>query len=427
VTRGKARRPAFGVRLLIIVLAGAAARVLYDLLVLREIPLGLDSTWYYLEAGVIRHEHAYAEPAIFAVDRTATAAWPPLYPSFLSVVQTVAGDSVRASQMAGVLCGSATVALTGLVARRVAGATVGLLAAGLAAISPLLIAADGSVMSETLFLPLALATMLTAFTARDRGRWVWWVASGTLAGLATLTRAEGLLLVPCVVVPVALGANSSRSRREMLSVALVAVTMVVVLVPWCVRNWIRVDEPVIANVSSATAIAGANCGETYGGDDLGSWAFSCIRDDLRAQLDEAEWTSRVRRQGLEYASDHVSRVPVVAAARVARLWSLWDPSDQIARESLETRNRRWQWLVAGTGLVTLAAGLTGLVLLGRQGRPIGGLIGLIVMATLVALLTYGNTRFRTTAEPALLIGAAALLVTISRSATRDLTRARHRG
>ena len=69
---------------------------------------------------------------------------------------------------------------------------------------------------------------------------------------------------------------------------------------------------------------------------------------------------------------------MVGAARVARLWGLWDPVDQVDRESLETRNRNWQYLVIGTGLVTLGArhrrSRRGSV---APGRPIGGLVGLV--------------------------------------------------
>jgi hypothetical protein len=44
------------------------------------------------------------------------------------------------------------------------------------------------------------------------------------------------------------------------------------------------------------------------------------------------------------------------------------------------------------------------------------------MTTAVALLTYGNTRFRAVAEPVLLIGvAAALLAAITRYGTRAAT------
>ena len=111
--------------------------------------------------------------------------------------------SVRAAQLSGVVTGCATVALTGFVGRRVAGAGVGLVAAALAAVSPLLLAADGAVMSETFFVPLALVTLLAALAAGRSGRVLLWIAAGVAAGLAALTRTEGLLLIPFVVLPVA--------------------------------------------------------------------------------------------------------------------------------------------------------------------------------------------------------------------------------
>ena len=156
---------AFGVRLAFVVAAAAILRVAYDLLVLRHLHLGIDSTWYFLEGGVIRQDHAFADPAVFATSRAATAAWPPLYPAFLALVRTFAGDSIRAAQLSGVVTGCLAVALTGVVGRRIAGDGIGLLAAALAAVSPVLVAADGSLMSETLFVPLALATLLCALAA----------------------------------------------------------------------------------------------------------------------------------------------------------------------------------------------------------------------------------------------------------------------
>jgi 4-amino-4-deoxy-L-arabinose transferase-like glycosyltransferase len=411
---------AFGFRLALVVAAAAILRVLYDFVVLRHLHLGIDSTWYFLEGGVIRHDHAFADPAVFATSRAATAAWPPVYPAFLAVVRVFSGDSVRAAQLSGTVTGGATVALTGLVGRRIAGDGVGLLAAALAAVSPLLLAADGSLMSETLFVPLALATLLCALAAVRTQR-IWpWIAAGACAGLAALTRAEGVLLVPFVVLPVAWRAWRHSAPRVLLATAVAGATLVLVVAPWIVRNAQRVDEPTIANVSSTTAIAGANCRQTYGGDALGSWDFVCIRNERRAVLTEAQWTSEIRREGLRYARAHASRWPVVAAARVARLWGLWDPRDQVAREQLETRSRNWQYLVAATGVVTLVLGIVGLVRLGRAGRPVEGLVGLVAIVVVVALATYGNTRFRTTAEPALLIGvAAALRPVLRRVAHRD--------
>ena len=81
--------------------SGVALRIVYDLVVLRHLHLGLDSTWYFLEGGLIRHDHAFTDPHTFLSHRDATAVWPPLYPAYLAVVQSLFGDVARTSQLVG--------------------------------------------------------------------------------------------------------------------------------------------------------------------------------------------------------------------------------------------------------------------------------------------------------------------------------------
>ena len=391
-----------------IALAGVLVRVVY-VLVRRDAEPGLDATWYFLEAGVLRHDYAFAEPQVFLVDRAATAAFPPLYPGMLGFVQAVFGDAIRTSQLAGAFLGGATIALTGLIGRRVADETTGLVAAAFAALSPMLIAVDGSMMAETLFVPLVLGVVLAAIAAQTTNRPRLWLLAGALAGLCALTRADGVLVVGVIVVVALL--SEQRWRATLLVLAASAV----VIAPWVVRNAVRLDSPTIATVSSATALAGANCAETYGGKAIGSWEHECIQEELREDLGEVEWTDRIRGDAIEYATDHPGRLPGVAAARVARVWGLWSPADAVARDAEESRSERWQWIVTLTAPVILVAGLAGLWMLARRGAPIVPLAGLLVATTLVALFVHGNTRFRAMSEPILLIGAAVVMVDAVRS------------
>jgi hypothetical protein len=189
----------------------------------------------------------------------------------------------------------------------------------------------------------------------------------------------------------------------------------VVLVPWVVRNAVRVDAPTIATVSSGTAIGGANCDATYSGPAVGAWELGCTHPERRSTLDEAAWSRRTLRDGVHYAKSHVARLPVVVAARLARASGAWSPANQAAIEQLETRSRRWQMLVVMSSLVVLVAGVAGVVLLTRRRRPIAALVGLLASSAAVVAFGYGNTRFRAAAEPALLIGVAVCLTTLGRA------------
>jgi hypothetical protein len=99
---------------------------------------------------------------------------------------------------------------------------------------------------------------------------------------------------------------------------------------------------------------------------------------------------------------------------VGRVWGVWNPADLTRREAVESRNRHWQWLAWVASLGTLVVGAIGFAVLARQRRRIAVLVGPVAMATFLALATYGNTRFRTLAEPALLIGVAAALLELYR-------------
>src|SRR3712207_9300748 len=104
----------------------------------------------------------------------------------------------RSLRLLGAATGGATVALVGVLGRQLAGARAGLLAAGLAAVYPTLIAADGALMSESLFGLLVALSLLAAHRLLDAPGVGRALVLGALAGLAALTRGEALLLLPLV-------------------------------------------------------------------------------------------------------------------------------------------------------------------------------------------------------------------------------------
>jgi 4-amino-4-deoxy-L-arabinose transferase-like glycosyltransferase len=411
-------RRTFGIALGIVVLVGILVRVAYIRVVGPHTRLWNDSGWYFSQASNILHGRGYLDVgrqfAYQYSDPSATrlvpgAFWPPGYPVFLAGVEWLFGPSWYATRMAGVATGGATVLLVGLLGRAIAGRAVGVVAALLVALSPLMLATDGSLMSETLYVPLVLLALLIANQARNRAALWWWALLGVLVGIATLTRQDALLLVPCAVIPAAL-----LSRASACTIATrIAVSVIVTgaaVAPWIARNAIVLGDATITTGSQATAIGGANCAVTYHGPAIGFWDGACAGVPQYLETNEVEFSRRARRRGISYAEHHVTRLPVVATARFARVWGLWNPADQALRERMETRNRTWQELMWPVSIVTLVLGLLGFRVLARDKRPIAMLIAPMAMTTIVAVATYGNTRFRAPAECALAIGAAALLV-----------------
>jgi hypothetical protein len=415
-------RAAFVIGLASVVACGIVARLAYVELVAPHYRISVDSSWYYVLGRDIRTGIGYVDPGRqFAVADhhpedfaiRATAYWPPGYPAFLAAWQAVFGSAVLTSQLAGCALGGATIALVALLGRAIAGRSVALLAGALAAFSPFLIAVDGSLMSETLAVPMVLLVLLIAQWARERPRLPAWCVLGAALGAAALVREDTLLLYGLVVVPAAV--LSHRPAREVvLALAATLVMCVLVLAPWVIRNADAVGAAQLATLSPATGLAGANCRETYHGLSLGSWSWPCTNPERGWHMSEARRTRLLREEATRYALAHVDRWPAVVAARVARVWGVWDPRDQTAREAAETRNPKWQWGVWALSLPTLVLALFGLWVLRAQGRQIAVLVAPIGLATIVAVAGYGNSRFRAVAEAALLIPVAAALLALAR-------------
>jgi 4-amino-4-deoxy-L-arabinose transferase-like glycosyltransferase len=216
---------------------------------------------------------------------------------------------------------------------------------------------------------------------------------GAVAGLAALTRGEGLILLPILLLPLL---RSGPGRRAVVA-SLVAFALV--LTPWTIRNWSAFDRPVLVATESGQTIAGANCEAAYHGRNLGSWQVSCVR--LRGDRNEAVDNNQAGRKGIQYARDHLERVPLVAAARVTRTWGLFWPG--------QVPEGRAKWVTyAGVAVYVLLLPLAvfGLVTLRRRRVPIWAVATPLVVVTAASLLTYGSVRFRHTAELVLVVLAA---------------------
>jgi 4-amino-4-deoxy-L-arabinose transferase-like glycosyltransferase len=307
------------------------------------------------------------------------------------------------------LLGAATIVVVGLVARRLAGDRAGLLAAAIAAAAPVLIAADGAVMSETLLGLLVALCALVAYQLVDRPSVGRAVLLGALIGLAALTRGEALLLLPFLALPVAL--RLPARRLSMLGATVAA--CLVVLAPWTIRNFSTFDKPVALSTNEGNLIAGANCPNTYRGRDIGSWDLRCVpRGPIE---DESLAAARARHAGLDYARDHAGRVPLVLLARLGRTFELLQP----IRQAQHAEGRAAGIEVAGAAvfLLLVPLGVYGTLVLRRRGAPLSPLLAPFGLAVAATLVGYGVPRFRHPGDVALTVLAAVALDALVRQRT----------
>ena len=401
----------FGRPLALIAGLGFVVRVAYVAFVMPHVHLGFDALWYELQAGTIAGGHGFVDPAAFYQHgrSIATAQFPPLWPGLLAVVHLGGGTSAAAYELVGSAAGTVTIVLTGLLGRRLAGPLTGLVAAGAVAASPALVAADGSLMAESVFIALIVAAMLTAYRASEGGRLRSWVLLGLLLGLATLTRSDGLILGPAIVVATLVRRSTTPTRARILRGILVFGVIAVTLTPWVISRSEAMGSTVILSSNSGTLLEGANCRAAYYGPDLGLWEPSCLHYARSPGLSEVSATTHARAAAVHYARQHWMRLPIVAPARVLRTFGLYDPINQSRIEAVESRDAGLQIAAWCTWIVVFALGIGGLILSWRRRADVAPMIGVLVGVVLIAIVGYGSQRYRLPADPVVAVfGALAL-------------------
>lgn len=387
----------FGCRLGLLVALGVIIRAPYTVLVAPWPPKALtDEVYFNIVPHLLADGRGFIQPVLAIVGRSVpTAAHPPLYPLMLAGLAKLGGASDLAQRLTGSVFAAGTIVAIAWLARRVAGDRAALIAAAVAAAYPILITADGALMSESLYGMLVAVSLLAAYRLAEAPSAGRAVVLGILAGLAALTRGEAVLLLLLLLIPAARGRHGGRIA------AITILTTLAMLTPWTVRNQIVFHQFVPIATDSGTTIGGANCPPVYYGAGIGGWSLSCAK---QSSSNEAVQTARDRSAGLHYAVHHVVRLPLVAAARLLRVWGLYQPfqTDSGRSAAVEDVGVVTYWL-----LVPLA--IYGFVLLRRRRTPTWLLISPCVAVSLTALLTYGIQRFREPAEISLVVLAAMAL------------------
>jgi 4-amino-4-deoxy-L-arabinose transferase-like glycosyltransferase len=408
--------PRFVAMVSVLTLVAVGLRLLYVFTVARHhAPLGLDATAYYLLAGPLARGHGYSDAvAAFSRHYVPTANFPPLFPMFLAALQRVHITTVDGARAAAAVVGATTVPLVATLGRRLVDGPTALLAAALTAAWPFLIASDGSLMSETIAVPLLTAALLATVWARDGRTATRWFVPGALFALAALTRADAPVLAVCVVASAMLASRATPARDRLISAGVAALTFAVITSPWVVYVVHDFGAASLWATDSGKTLAGANCPATYYGGSAGLWDVRCTVGADAPRVSEAAAAAQNRSRARTYVTDHLGRVPFVVVDRVLRTAGLFDPRQQRDFEAVESRNATWQWFAWLSYVLALPFGVAGVVLLLRRRVGAAPIAGAVAGVVLVSAAGYGNQRFRMGVEPALLLGAATALTALWR-------------
>ncbi|HEX7243961.1 MAG TPA: glycosyltransferase family 39 protein [Solirubrobacterales bacterium] len=372
-----------------------------------------------------------------------TAIRGPGYPYFLGGVYALSGSSATAGRVADALLGALAIVLTYLIARRIWGVRVGLLAAALTAVFPPLVLLSRELLSESLFIVLELGAVLCALNYRRSGGALGWAAgAGALCGLALLTRNTGLALL----LPLALGVLVLQPRfrpRALLGPAVLLAVAALVVAPWTIRNTVQFDRFVPLTTSAGITAAGVYNPTSHDSNTHGAWRDPRTVPSLAPLfetpgLDEAEVDAKLRREARDFAWQHPVYVAEAFGWNLARMFELTGGS-VVDREGNPVDDRG----IGSAAPTSERIGIAILVLLGLVGtlalifsrranpgdseRPPGlprgpfflWLIPILILTT--TALVNGLPRDRLPADPFLLILAAiGLAVVYDRARGREI-------
>ncbi len=403
----------------LIVVVALGVRIVFVVTVAQHDDGFYDAAYYELQADANADGKWFSNPFPFVEDPGPAADHPPLTALVLTPVAAIwRTDNLLQMRFLMAALGAGVVVIIGLLGRRVGGDRVGWLAAGLAAVYPYLWVNDGLIMSETLAAGLTAAAVLLTYRLKAHPGVAAAVGLGVVCGLATLTRAELVLLAPLLVIPTAIALRSQATKTRVLLAVVVLGVSAVVVAPWTLWNWSRFDEPVLISTNEGIALLGSSCRNVFYGSATGLTDLRCLPDPAPAG-DQSVQSRIYRDDALDYIGDHGTRFPVVLLARAGRTWSLFRPADMLSVNEGEGRPRWVTGLGLGFFYPMLVLAIGGVVLLIRRRKTVWPLVVPAVVVTAGTLLTYGQTRFRVPAEPSIVVLAAVATVAIFDRVTRS--------
>jgi len=153
-----------------------------------------------------------------------------------------------------------------------------------------------------------------------------------------------------------------------------------------------------------------SCDAAFSGPHLGYWDDSCSLKGYPPNTEESVLDQKARTKALDYLGNHKSRIPVVVAARVGRIWDVYRPIQNVElNDVLERRGNVASWAVLIGYWMVLPFAMLGLVVLRRRRIPIFPYLAIAASVTVTVAISFGITRYRAPVDAVLPVLAAIAL------------------
>ncbi|HET6774845.1 MAG TPA: hypothetical protein VFH36_16130 [Acidimicrobiales bacterium] len=384
------------------------------------------SYWYY--GNSIADGHGY----LSYIDGEPTAYYPIGFPAILGGLYWLAEhvpfvdpDLMLLTGVFQVVVSAATVAVTFMVGRRLAGPRAGLVAAGVMALFPNLIHQVTTIQVETTFIFLTMAALAIVvdhdWSAGPPGRNRLLAFGAVLAASALVRPFSAPLLLGLFLALQAVGLGW---RRSLALASVPLLVLVVAFTPWTIRNAIELD----AFVPSSTNMGDTLCIDRNS-EATGSFRWTVHDGCVDVRLPEAARNQGNTRRAIEWVVDNPGRELVQIGRRTRHLFGHdhdgLESTESLGSGAVMSESRRElshataDWYFHGV-LVLAVAGLP--LLYRRSPRPQRRIVFTTFGALLVIpLLLWGNPRFHQPLVPLMAVSAGALSVALVERVTSRRT------
>jgi len=358
-----------------------AVRLAYVVAVPAE-PLETDAIDYDTIAWNLAQGNGYTNQA-----GEPTAFRPPVYPLFLAGVYYVAGHNLDWVRWVQALLGAGICVLVCLTARRLYDDGSAKLAGMLCALYPPLIIPTSEILTEVLFMFWQGLAVYWMISKSGSG---WRFASGLLLGMALMTRSILVFFLPFLIGWFIL----VRGRRALSSTAAVLGGVLLVALPWTIRNYSHFGAFVPLTTSGGSLF----CSYVLPPQGFGYDAGGPAEEEYTQLADEVSRSRYLSRKTLEYIKQNplaVAKLTVIKA-----LFLIYPFDGYWHAVSLGSKyNIFWGMLFAFSTL--------GVAVSWRGAGSGMQLVFLLVLSFIVAMLVFqAIPRYRLTIEPFLICFAA---------------------
>jgi 4-amino-4-deoxy-L-arabinose transferase-like glycosyltransferase len=297
---------------------------------------------------------------------------------YLAAIYALFGYQPLAARVVTGLISTASVGLIYLLGARLFGKTVGLVAAGIAAVYAYLIYYGVTLVTEPLFILALLVTMLITYSILDRPSLGKWLALGVTLALAVLLRMAVIFFVMTLLVWLAW-----RVKQRRWQVLIPLVVIVLAIIPFTIQNYQMFGRFMLLEANFGHVFWNGNHPDSLG--NFHPYRVFPIPPEVLALDNDVDITNELLRRGIQNVINDPGLFVMLTITRLREFFLFWPTAESDTLANLLrvfSFGLMWPFAVAGLWLSR------------RQWRDLLPIYIFMLMHTGVYAVTWTMVRYR---------------------------------